>query len=245
MDDGDAVPEADIPHDQIGVAHRHVNLELVASAAEGRIDEAARVGGLRVGNEGIPGDILQRDAAPRRQRVVAGSDENHLVGAHGPRGDAGPLGVHQDYPDIDGAVGDRRDDLARAQVLDGDLDGRKAMREEIQLLRQNVHGGGLVGGDVQDGRRRLLQALEDRVNAVHVGEDALGVFQEQFTLARQRHRPRPPEKLDAEFGLQVLDLLADRGLGQVQQARGLGEPAALGDRVESVQAIQIHRRLLL
>ena len=86
-------------------------------------------------------------------------------------------------------------------------------------------------------RRRGRSTPVDRqdlgLGQAQLGEDRLGVAQQDLAGRRQRHAARVAhEQARAELALQARDLLGDGRLGEGQRRRGIGERAARGDLAE-------------
>ena len=79
------------------------------------------------------------------------------------------------------------------------------------------------------------------LGAVGIGEHHLGVLGKGAALGRERHAARRArEELHAQFVLECGDLLAQRGLGDVQPGRGLQQAARLAHAQKVTQLPQFH-----
>src|ERR1700716_108728 len=80
------------------------------------------------------------------------------------------------------------------------------------------------------------QPVGSQPKVVEGGADAGKIF---FLLGRQRKRAvLPDEQADAQLFLQPLDLMADRGLRDVQLGGRLGKAQMPGGRLKSPQSIE-------
>jgi hypothetical protein len=78
---------------------------------------------------------------------------------------------------------------------------------------------------------------------VHLGEDAARVLEEGLTRGQQAHAARGAlEEGGAELVLEGEDVAADRGLGEVEPARGPPHMALLGHRDKGLEVRETHGR---
>ena len=109
--------------------------------------------------------------------------------------------------------------------------------------RQRQAGGGRAGREPDRHRAR-----EPLAGGVHVdprllalAQDELGVAVEHLAGFGRRHAAfGPQQQLLPDLALQRRQLLAERGLGHVQDVGGLGQAADIDDLHEILQAPQIH-----
>ena len=91
-------------------------------------------------------------------------------------------------------------------------------------------------GKAPDAQARALDAgdrLDLGLGQAQLGEDRLGVAQQDLAGRRERHAARVAhEQARAELALEARDLLGDGRLGEGQRRRGIGERAARGDLAE-------------
>jgi hypothetical protein len=148
-----------------------------------------------------------------------------------------------DDADVERPVRDARDDLRRRKHAGRDAQAGESLRE---LGEQP--GRGLVGGARPV--RELDRALLARREAPDVAPELVGGRQERgSTVEQERARlgeldvvRGALEQLDAQLGLQLPDLPAQRGLGDVQPLCGAREVAVLRDRDEVAETPQVRRR---
>ena len=99
--------------------------------------------------------------------------------------------------------------------------------------------------DPQPSAHFVTQRLRRPLHVVRRGERAFGVGQQRLAVAREREPVRGPrEQRHAERLLQMLDLQADGGLGQVKLHRGTREIALACDGDECPEQSQIHILIL-
>jgi hypothetical protein len=109
-----------------------------------------------------------------------------------------------------------------------------------QRRRHDARGGAGERADAQaralhPGRRQDLG-----LGQAQLGEDRLGVAQQDLTGRRQRHAARVAhEQARAELALEARDLLGDRGLGEREGGRGIGERAARGDLAKNGEQARV------
>ncbi len=102
----------------------------------------------------------------------------------------------------------------------------------------------LAGADPQEAAGAGGDAGGDLPGPVGRGQDRAGLGQQALTGRRQPYMPRRAvQKLHAEFPLQPLDLLADRGLHDVQPLRRPPEAKFLRDGDEIGQLPDFHGAL--
>jgi hypothetical protein len=74
-------------------------------------------------------------------------------------------------------------------------------------------------------------------------QQAARIAQQHLTFVRQRHGPRATEEQrPGRLTLEALDLLAHRGLGEMQPLGRATETAALGDGDEGAQEVEVEHR---
>ena len=99
-------------------------------------------------------------------------------------------------------------------------------------------------------RRRGRSTPVDRqdlgLGQAQLGEDGLGVAQEDLARRRQRHPARVAhEQPRLELALEAGDLLGDRRLGEREGGRGVGERAARGDLAEDGEQARVEHNATL
>ena len=87
----------------------------------------------------------------------------------------------------------------------------------------------------------LERALHHRAHLVDTREHLDRLFVEEPPRLGQPQRPRRAvDQFGADFGFELLDLPAQRRLGDVQPVRGAREIALAGDRHEITQLPEVH-----
>jgi hypothetical protein len=133
--------------------------------------------------------------------------------------------------------------LDRAALVQREVHARVVGLEPLDDLRQRVTSLGMGGGDHEVAglpAGKLVgdaaQVLGIEQNAVdHLGQFLARLGQPEQTLATAH------EDLDAEFVLEILDVLADAGLRGVQGGRHFGQVEVLAQRLaDDAQLLEVH-----
>ena len=158
-----------------------------------------------------------------RQRVPLGHQHDAIPFVAGQRHQFGIIGqCLGGDADVDVALGRLLGDLQRVALVQDDLDLRIARGEFAQHLRQHVAGLRVRGGD---GQRAGVLAAEFVGDALQVGEFAQRAARgRDHDYAGRRERGQAlalaHEYRQAEFVLELPDLLADAGLRGEKGLRG-------------------------
>ena len=105
-----------------------------------------------------------------------------------------------------------------------------------------VGGGGAEHAEAERPAAELANVADGVARAVDVVEHALGLRAEGPTGLRERDAATGTrEQLDAELGLELADLLGERGLRDEQRPRGRGEGAVLDGGEEVAELLESHR----
>jgi hypothetical protein len=143
--------------------------------------------------------------------------------------------------DIDHPFLERGDllDAAHFDQIEVDLGGGLAEFAD-QAGQARIHGR----GDIADDEMPFLGqhgARHHRSRFVHFRQQLVGLIVEQPSGDGQAQRPFVAvEQNGAKLGLKLLDLAAERGLGDVQAFGGAGKIALIGDHDEVAKLAQIH-----
>ena len=114
----------------------------------------------------------------------------------------------------------------------------RVFREELRQLGDQPVGG--EGGERRDGHgRALLAVLQPAAGGCHDVE-GLGQRPGELLALLGGHgvAAEPVEQRQAEPLLELPDLMADGGLGDVQLLRGLGKGAGAGGGLEAAQGVE-------
>src|SRR5262249_60182797 len=122
----------------------------------------------------------------------------------------------------------------------GEIDARGALTKAPQALGQGGAGEGPDEGERDRASPRAAKGAH-RLDAVaHRGEQGLRVRQESATsLGQGRPAPGPLEQRRAQLPLEQADAATDRGLGQMEDWRGPGEPPEPDDGHERLDVVQL------
>jgi hypothetical protein len=175
-------------------------------------------------------ELAQRDGVSSSGRVPGGQRDQQLVA---PRGDSPQPRL------LDGPADERRVETAGVDAIEPRLDG-----QGLQLDGQREPVEQLVQASSETGRGAEPQRALP-------GGCSTGAVGGREHLARRDHEPRPGlgephvprraiEQLDPQLALQPADLLADRGLADVQAFGGAGEAPRVGDGDEVLELPQVH-----
>ncbi len=152
---------------------------------------------------------------------------------------------------VGGVVAERDIRLAEGQLavhLAGDafVDDEPRLRIALEGLLDQVHTDGFddgVGHGDADLAHRLVGHVADvRLGGAQAAEQRLGVLIEA-PAGRGRLHPagQAGEQLHAQVRLQVGDVVADRGLGDVAVLGGVGKVLLFEHRAEVLQLSHVHR----
>ena len=186
-----------------------------------------------------------RDALELGQRMVLEDDDLAVPAIHRQQ--------HQARKQPFRAGGDRKlhpigghhlADLLRGALVQVQLDLRVALAKRMHHRRQHVARLGVRGRDRQRAAIVLVQVGGDRLEAVDLGQRAIGVLEHLGPL-RGHARERPPlahEQVEAELALERLERAADRRLRGAERRGRLGDRQAMArDRDGVLQLMKIHR----
>ncbi len=189
--------------------------------------------------------LRQVDDLTARQLVVVRHDRDQRVAVQLPVVEAVRqlLGLQAHGGEVESAGGDRGGHFGAGGVDDVEVDAGVA-RVVVGHHLDHVEGAGecLDQPQAQPSAAQPGQRVQLGLGVVHVGEDALGQGDEQFSGGGQPHRAAgPAEQLGADLVLQPRDLLAERGLRDVALSGGPGEVTGLGNGEEVLEVAQFHR----
>jgi hypothetical protein len=216
---------------------------LLALAREGLVDLALRAADERDHDLRVAREIVERELAPRRERVIgAHRDEaTHLEELS--RADACWQRRHRSEGEVERAgldvcegVGgiDRQDDDARARRLRVDRRehrGREHTERRVHAAdREGARGGARLERAAAEGRAEIDQRLGDRR-----GELLAALGGHEALLAAH-------EELVAEHLAEARERAARGGLGEAQAAACAGHAALGVERVEGDEQVEIERR---
>jgi hypothetical protein len=232
--------------------------EQVLDDAEGRSGPGDEAGGAAGrGDQVVHAGVVGRAGLGQRQVGERGQVDRGTVGGGEPGWDGGVQGLVPERVNGDVGRGRGSADESRVQVPGGDrgeLD-RRGGRDELDV------GGGPAPAERGED---LLQARPEDVAAAdaqqpglasrQVGggasrlaagvQDPAGVGQERLPVGGEGDLPAGAvEQLDPQLAFQPGDLLADRGLNDVQRFGGPAEMTVLGDGHEVPQLPQLHGHL--
>jgi hypothetical protein len=115
-------------------------------------------------------------------------------------------------------------DLLGGALVQMQLDLRIALAERVHHRRQYIARLGVRGRDRERAAIVLVQVGGHGLEAVDLGQRAIGVL-EHFGALRRHAGERPAlahEQIEAELALERLERAADRGLRRAQRRGGLG-----------------------
>ena len=146
-----------------------------------------------------------------------------------------------DQGQVEGAARQLPYEIVRAALLDQQLDARMPVVEGAQHVRQQARAQARRGAQPDPPAAQLGQLLHLVPGRVRVGQDAAGQRQQRLAGVGERDvAAGPAEQVRAQLPLQRLDLLGERGLGDVDPLGGPGEVPGLGDRHEVVELLELH-----
>ena len=153
----------------------------------------------------------------------------------------GPLRRHDDQGQVEVAAEQVAHQVLGAALLDPQVDGGVRVAEPAQH-RRGERGGQAGGGPEPDpAPAQPDQLLHLAGRGLHVGEDPGGQRQQHLAGRGERDvAPYPLEQRGPEVGLQGVNLLTERGLGDAHEVGGLGEMSYFGHRDEVPELMELH-----
>ena len=145
--------------------------------------------------------------------------------------------------EVDLAAGQLAHQLARARFHDQQVDPRMAGVELDQGRSQHAGDQARRGADREPAPGHPAERPRFGARGLHVGQDPANEGQERLAVRRECHQALPGpavEQEDAELAFEQAHLTAQRGLGQMQPLRRLGEVALLGHRHHVAELMQLH-----
>jgi hypothetical protein len=192
-------------------------------------------------DRGRADDGRARDTPQRGERMVGRYREEHLLGVDEP---AVQFGFVQWRPDERRVVpaGQQPRDVRRGPAgLGYHLHVRVLGTEPGHQRVDGPTAGGPGVGEPDPAGLPAGGDVDACACGVGVGEQRPGLGGDHRADGGQRAATRPtPHQLRAEFPFQGADLLAERGLREVQPAGGAGEVQLLGEHQEVAQPPQVH-----
>ncbi|MNX77582.1 hypothetical protein D3C86_1091300 [compost metagenome] len=217
--------------------------------------EAGRFELLRVaaahGGVGLPQDerfareLVRVDGAALGPRVRGRGDHHQLVLEAALGKPAAQLPGRRrrlDHGQIQGARAQPGPEAFPFQDVKAALEGRVTLGERAQDARQQVDAGGGFGAKQQRALGDAAKRVEGIAHPPGLAEQVLGVRHQGFACRGEREPPPAPrEERKPQVLFQLVNLLADRRLGEAQAPRGLGVVEGLGGDDEGAQPVQVQR----
>ena len=122
------------------------------------------------------------------------------------------------------------------------MDGGVAAMEAIQVGQQKLAGHGVAGADGQVAHLQVTGLAQLGLAGLQQTHGAADIFIEDLALRGQGYTPGiPGEEPGLELPFQLLDGLADGRLGDVERLGSGGDVSGLGDLLEYLIELQLHR----
>ena len=132
--------------------------------------------------------------------------------------------------------------LVAAAGNDLDVDGGILPVEPIQIRQQELAGDGVAGADGQVSHLQLPALGQLLLAGLQQADGAADVLVQHPAVRCQGHATGVAGKQTGlQLALQLLDGLADGGLGDIQGLSGGGDVAGLGHLLEYTIKLQFHR----
>ncbi len=247
-DDANAHLELDIGLDHVGVHRGQHHLGLQAGGGEGFIDVRAPGVADLVGDDRVPGQVMQRELATQFQQRMCWRQHDAVAPAVAGQGDQ--LLVAGQRLGRDADVGLARDQhlghLLRAALVQVQGHARPALAEVAHRVWQRVARLRVGGGDRQPPLLAALQLLARAPEAVGIEQHALDDRQQRLAGAGQAQQTlaRAHEQLDAELLLELAHLATDSRLRSVQRGGHLGQVEAAAHRLaHRSELLEVHLRV--
>jgi hypothetical protein len=192
-------------------------------------------------NPAAVGQLRQGHRRALQQGIVVGQHEHHLLPAE-PLHPAGPVLGRGPHGDVAGPVAcGLLQSPAVRELQQADLDLGMAALPVAQHRRQDSQRDRAGDRHLQLSHLQLQRPAHHPARALCVGERRLRLNEQLVAGGGQAHTARQAlQQRAAQLGLERADLLGQRGLGDEQPLRRLGEGAELGDRHEVLQLAEVH-----
>jgi hypothetical protein len=230
--------------------------EAEAGAAEGEFDDTPRTGAAlaheeRDFGEGADGDGGARGPqfrrrglrAPRflRPGITAADDENEAVFKEALTEDFAAGNGTFDEAEVDFLRSKRFDDVLGVGAGDGGFDARMLLEEGAEHARQNVLRDGHGRADAECAGGFAAQVVEGGTSLVGQASTFARVAKEDGAGAGEADAAfAAVEESGAEFFFEGVNLLADRGLAEMQAFGGATEAGFFGDGAKDLQPEILH-----
>jgi hypothetical protein len=133
--------------------------------------------------------------------------------------------------------------LGEVELVERHLDVGKLLREGAAHGRYEVDGSPDGEADAQPAAPTFCRLLSTLEQAVELGEHLDRVVAQRFTFRGQRDPPRRAvDEPQAGLGLELLERLRQRGLGEVEPLRCAREVQLLGEHDEGAQMAEAQFR---
>ncbi len=199
-----------------------------------------RVDGAVEEHEGLAGEVGERELGAAGEGMGAGHDERPAALEEGADGEAVVVDREVDEADLERAVAQAGEDLGGVEVAGLEHDRRVE-------LAQGAHGAG------EERRVPVLEITQANAAAGEVGEraglglglgdggeDAAGVIDEGGADRGEGDAGVAIEQANVEVGLELGELLAQRGLGDGEAQGGAAEVQLLGEREDRAEVAELH-----
>ncbi len=220
---------------------RHADLQAMRGEQRQHVIGVARAWVARIQHERLAGQFGKAHR-PRQQRMPSGQgghqrvEPQHLL-LHG-----GILDMDAAEADVDAPGLERLHLLQRGHLRQAQLQAGIATQAADQL-RQHAIQRGRGEADAEPGLLTRADAPGAITNLAQLFEQGAGMLVKEAPSLGQAQGSAAFEQRHAEFVLELLDLPAQRWLGDVQALGGAGEVEGFGERLEVAQVTKLHGRL--
>lgn len=210
----------------------------------GRLGHLPQGEALLEEDEPLVADLREGDQFTCGARVVGRQAQVDRILQQGDRLQGGLI-VHDQEREVEVAPLHRLVECPVALLPDGDLRPGISFHEPRQQVGEDVGGNGAQGAQDQRPLHILMQGADLPGGIGGIEQQAARPLPEPVAGMGQPHGPgvHAVEQDHAEFRLKVADLLADRGLCEMQRLSGPGEAEVLGYGEKAFELAQVHAKV--
>ena len=239
-DDADAQPHRHVLLDHLPATDFQRHRVRDAVLLEHQVDQPVRGQAFRRQDQAVGRQVLQRQIALGRQRMLGRHDQHRLEAVDRRVGQVRRHIQHRAHGQVHRIVAQQIQPAGAGDVVQAQAHIGMALAERVHDPGQQVQDGRAAGGHVElagvQPAHLLAEAGGQPIQPFH---QRLGQFVEQFALAgRGQPSPAALQQAHAEFALQCLQLQGHRRLAQVQRFRGTAHRSQARDLAERPQRLE-------
>ena len=235
--------------DGLGAAHLGHDIErarAVAQAREAVLDGFQRPGAAFARDVGLRQQAGYRDLLFCRPGMSGRDDQEHLVIGQLLLQDVPVPGFRPHHPELQRPLEYSGNDTRRVGDDERDRHLGVALLEKTDHSGEQVAAGDRAAADYEIAGQPALMLGHRRFGFIPQGEQPAGITVEQPAGLGGDDLPGEPVDQPApEMRFEVLDVAADRRLGQVHDFSGLGKALALDHPAENMKLPEVHSTRVL